>query len=69
MIRKHHDIFDVRMKIIKVLDRALLASDTGSNKDAVWLPLSQIEVDGTPVEGTYAEISMPQWLAEEKGLV
>lgn len=48
-------------------DRFIVASDDGDREHAVTLPLSQIEV--APRRGAVAEVSMPQWLAEERGLV
>ena len=61
------DLIDVTMKIHHQTERAVFASDSGDVKHAVWLPLSQIEVllrgDGT------AEITMPEWLARERGLI
>lgn len=37
-------------------------------KAPVWLPLSQVEVADNP-DGRTATITLPQWLAEEKGIV
>jgi hypothetical protein len=50
-----------------VTERAVLVSDTGDNEDAVWLPLSQIEIE--PLSKGTAEITMPEWLAADKGLI
>lgn len=61
------DLVDVTMQVHAKTDRAILASDDGDEKFAVWLPLSQIEVEMMD-DGT-AEITMPEWLAMEKGLI
>jgi hypothetical protein len=49
-------------------DRALLVSETGDKRKAVWLPLSQIEINSTGAEGIH-DITLPEWLARDKGLV
>lgn len=59
---KNSTLVDLEMVIHVKTERAVLASDTGDKEDAVWLPLSQIEIDGET-------ITMPEWLAEEKGLI
>jgi hypothetical protein len=50
---------------------AILVSDTGEAKDAVWLPLSQIEITPTPSRsgGSEVTVTAPEWLATERGLV
>lgn len=35
----------------------------------VWLPLSKIEIDDDATDGDHTTISVPEWLAEERGLV
>ena len=52
-------------------DGAVLVSDTGLEKDAKWLPLSQIEIEPAPSHsgGREVIVTMPQWLAEQKELV
>lgn len=61
------DLIDVTMQIHHRTERAILASDDGDKEKAVWLPLSQVEV--SMKDGGTAEITMPEWLAVEKGLV
>ena len=50
---------------------AVLVSDTGEEAKAVWLPLSQVEIEAKPGRpgGREVIVTMPQWLAEEKRLV
>lgn len=45
----------------------LVASD--EDAEPVWLPKSQIEIEDVPLRGQVMEVTLPQWLAEEKGLV
>lgn len=50
---------------------AVLVSDTGLEKDAVWLPLSQVEIEPSPshAQGREVTVTLPQWLAQEKELI
>jgi hypothetical protein len=50
---------------------AILVSDTGEAKDAVWLPLSQIEITPTPSRSGGSEVTVtgPEWLLHDKGLL
>lgn len=60
---------------------AILVSETGDAKKGKWLPLSKIEVEdkGTTMRGEdsngrvvnlqVVEVTLPEWLAVEKGLV
>lgn len=61
------DLIDVTMH--RHIDRpaAIFASDTGERDDAVWLPKSQIEIEEQ--DGAIVVVTMPSWLAAEKGLI
>lgn len=62
------DVIDIVMKIHVTTARAILASDDGEKKNAVWLPLSQVEV--SPHEnGDFDVVTLPEWLAKEKELI
>ena len=61
------DIVDLTLALHIMTDRAVRVSDTGDDTKAVWLPLSQVEVLKRP--GGIVEVSMPERLAREKGLV
>lgn len=41
---------------------------TGNKEEAVWLPLSQVELHPTGIGGIETVV-LPEWLALEKGLV
>lgn len=61
------DLVDIAVQLHHQTERAILVSDDGDREKAVWIPLSQCEVerkrDGTVI------VTMPEWLAIEKGLV
>lgn len=76
MTRGNSDLIDLTLQEHARTKLAILVSDDGESKSAVWLPLSQIEV--APVAGTGAGtgaakrlvlVTLPSWLAEDKGLV
>lgn len=46
---------------------AILVSDDGDEKSAVWLPRSKIEIV-REIDGETIEVEVPDWLAEERGL-
>jgi hypothetical protein len=48
---------------------AILVSDDGDEDNAVWLPRSQIEYDRNACVGDIITVTMPGWLATDKGLV
>lgn len=50
---------------------AVLVSDDGEEASAVWLPLSQVEIEAKPSRpgGREVIVTLPAWLAENKGLV
>jgi hypothetical protein len=65
------ELVDLTLRIVrdKPIDRAILVQeDFGSEK--VWLPRSEIEIEyvGGQRSDT-AKITMPEWLAIDKGLV
>lgn len=49
---------------------ALLVSDDGDAERSVWLPKSQIEFERCHLGGgAVVDVTLPYWLAEEKGLI
>lgn len=50
---------------------AVLVSDDGEEKSAVWLPLSQVEIEAKPAKAGGREIILtgPEWLLNQKGLL
>lgn len=61
------EMVELDMQIVKETEKAVLAT-LNVAENAVWLPLSQIFMLDTVIEGIET-ISMPVWLATEKGLV
>lgn len=61
------DVIDIDVQVHARTDRAILVSDDGDKDKAVWLPLSQVEVDMRG--GGVAVIALPEWLALDKGLI
>ena len=50
--------------------KAVLLSNDGLKKNAVWLPLSQIEMDPCdPSPDDIVQVTAPVWLLEKNGLV
>ena len=40
-----------------------------TDEERVWLPKSQVDLGGPPVVGKVISVTIPNWLAEDKGLV
>lgn len=61
------DLVDVTMQLHAETGKAVLVSDDGDKAKAVWLPLSQCEIekkrDGIVI------VTLPEWLAIQRGLV
>lgn len=67
MASKADRLVDITMVRHTATDKAILASDDGDSDNAVWLPLSVCEVQ--KIKEDMVEITMPEWLAKEKGLI
>lgn len=64
------DLVDLTLFIHVETAAAYRVSDTGEDKDGVWVPKSQVEVEEVPgKKGRVAVFTMPEWLATDKGLV
>ena len=66
------DLVDLSPRLHAETKLAILVSDDGVEKHAVWLPRSQIEVVPGPGTGSASGIvlvTLPEWLATERGLV
>ncbi len=66
------DLIDLTLREHHRTKAAILVSDDGEEKNAVWLPLSQIEI--APVPGTGAArwlvlVTGTEWLFLDKGLL
>lgn len=65
----NHDLIDLTLFVHHETDAAVRVSDTGQDAKAVWLPLSQIEIEWLDQHHHEATIGVPLWLAESKGLI
>lgn len=73
MRKKSSGLHDTTLCVHHETERAWLVSETGERDKAVWLPKSEIEAyheTQRTTEGRRTmDFAIPQWLAEEKGLV
>jgi hypothetical protein len=60
------DLHDFSVVLHAETDAAWKVSDDGVAKNAVWIPKSQGEIDKS---GKVCVLTIPEWLAIEKGLV
>ena len=60
------DLIDIELIKHHETASAILVSEGGDRNTAVWLPLSQIEVEEKKGSIT---VTMPKWLATDKGFV
>lgn len=75
------DLLDFEMVLHHDTGKAVLVSDTGEERRAVWLPRQHIEVyrdgkdspavkrDGQRSVLPVVTVTVPQWLAKDKGLI
>ena len=61
------EIIDIQVILKHETPQAVLV-EYDEDKPAVWLPKSQIEIERDEGEKTHT-VTLPQWLAEEKGMV
>lgn len=61
------DLIDIKMKVHAETKKAILVSDDEDRDKAIWLPLSQIEIER--LQKGFIMVTLPEWLAIEKGLV
>ena len=60
------DLIDIEVCIHYETDKAILVSIDGEKENSKWLPKSQIEIHK---EGNKTEITLPEWLAKDRGLI
>lgn len=61
-------LVDFTLKLHAETSLALKVSKDDDAANAVWIPISQIEINERS-PGQTLEVTMPEWLAIEKGLV
>lgn len=62
------DLVDIAAVRHAETDKAILVSETGEKSDAVWLPKSQVEIENDGHKN-FITVTMPEWLAKDKGLI
>lgn len=65
-----NDPVELSVAFIRATDEAVLVTEDGDRE--VWLPRSQLTTDSDIehlTEGEVFEVSLPEWLAYEKGLI
>lgn len=62
------DLIDISVIVTVQTTRAVLVHE-GDPGEQVWLPRSQIELEPEPDGDGYYTVTMPIWLAKEKGLM
>lgn len=63
------DLVDIEVQQFFTTPKSIRVSKDGSDAEAVWLPLSQIEVAPKGGSKSVVIVTLPEWLAIEKGLV
>ena len=61
------DLIDLEMLLHHETEKAILVSDDGDEKKAVWIPKSGCEFERK--DGSFVTVTMPEWRALDKGLI
>lgn len=61
------DLIDITMQLHAETPKAVLVSDAGDQAKAIWLPLSQVEIERKSIG--IVVVTMPEWLAMQRGLI
>ena len=62
------DLIDGAVQLHRETESAWLVSNDGDRKSAVWIPKSQAQLE-PDYSGKCHILTLPEWLATEKGLV
>lgn len=64
---KHSSRIELAVEFVRQTDAAICVTDGG---EEIWLPKSQVTYDEDKLAKSKCfEIELPEWLAEEKGLI
>lgn len=63
------ELIDIAGCLHAETDKAILFSDTADKKDGVWIPKSQCEFEHDGGQARFITVTLPEWLAKEKGLI
>ena len=61
------DVIDITVQVLHEAENAVRVTD-GTPGKSVWLPKSQIEIEKADT-GNLHVLTLPEWLALEKGLI
>ena len=61
------DLLDINVQLLHETAQAWLVTD-GAPEEGVWVPKSQCELCETGIGGIM-RLTLPEWLAQEKGLL
>lgn len=61
------NVIDIDVDVTARTEKAVLVH-TGNKEEAVWLPMSQIEISQSGFGGIET-VTLPEWLALDKGLI
>lgn len=61
------NVIDITVQKLHETDKAVLVTDS-IPENGVWLSKSLIEIEASATGGLY-EVTLPEWLAQEKGLI
>lgn len=62
------NVIDIDVEVTHRTEKAFLVH-LGDKEQAVWLPLSQIEIEPNGAFDGIETVTLPEWLALEKGLI
>lgn len=69
-MKKTHELIDLNMVLLHQTEKAILVSDTGESSRGKWLPKSQVEFAfEDPKRRDLIVVTLPEWLAQDKGLI
>lgn len=62
------DLVDLEVHLHHQTDKAWKVSLDGDDKNAKWVPKSQCQMEDSD-DGGSKKLSLPEWLAQDKGLI
>jgi len=62
------NLIDIDVELVHRTEKAVLVH-TGNKEAAVWIPLSQCEIEPSSIGGGIQTLTLPEPLAMEKGLI
>jgi len=63
------NLIDIECRLLVITDKAICVTmdDDVESPEKIWLPKSQIEFENSGI--MLVEVTLPEWLAIEKGMV